>query len=139
VSPQVTVPRIQIWRARRPWSGSSSTYLSNMIGVNENISHSTAMMCRNTVIHSYICNSQMFPDICRYGHFFMFWYVELVLTVCLRLSVTLCIKFFTFKEKYDVFIFCVHSQWPSDCLIAMFRRLFTAALCRKITIYNSFV
>jgi hypothetical protein len=32
----------------------------------------------------------MFPDTCRYGHFF-FWYVELVPNIFSHLSVTFCI------------------------------------------------
>jgi hypothetical protein len=39
---------------------------------------------------------EMFLDTCRYGQFFLFWYVELVLAVCPHLSVTLCICFFVF-------------------------------------------
>jgi hypothetical protein len=31
----------------------------------------------------------MFPGTYCYGHFFLFWYVELVSKVCLHLSVTL--------------------------------------------------
>jgi hypothetical protein len=37
--------------AWRSCSGSSSTYPSVMIGVIENISHSTAKMCRSTIMH----------------------------------------------------------------------------------------
>jgi hypothetical protein len=58
VSSQVKIQRIQIWRgAWRPCSGSCSTYPSVMTGVTENISHSTAKMCRSTNILSH--NSQM--------------------------------------------------------------------------------
>jgi hypothetical protein len=51
--------RIQIWRAWRPCSGSSSTNLSVMINVTENTSHSTAKMCRSTIIHYFSYNSQI--------------------------------------------------------------------------------
>jgi hypothetical protein len=33
----------------------------------------------------------MFPDTCRYGYFFLFWYVELRPKFCPHLSVTFCI------------------------------------------------
>jgi hypothetical protein len=61
VSSQVKIQRIQVRRAWRPCSGSSSTYLSVMIGVIENISRSTAEMCRSTIMHvqySFSCKSQ---------------------------------------------------------------------------------
>jgi hypothetical protein len=51
VFPLVKIQRIQIWRAWRPYSESSSTYQSVMIDVIENISHSTAKMCRSTIMH----------------------------------------------------------------------------------------
>jgi hypothetical protein len=50
MSPQVKTQRIQIWRAWRPRSGSSSTYPSGMIGVVENISQNTVKMCRSTIM-----------------------------------------------------------------------------------------
>jgi hypothetical protein len=49
VSPRVKIQRSQILRAWRPCRGSFSTYQSAMIGVTENISHSTAKMCRSTI------------------------------------------------------------------------------------------
>jgi Zn-finger nucleic acid-binding protein len=51
VSPQVKIQRIKIWRARRSCSGSSPTHTSVLICVTENISHSTAKMCRSTITH----------------------------------------------------------------------------------------
>jgi hypothetical protein len=48
---QVKIQRVQIWRAWRPCSGSFSTYPSVTISVIENISHSTAKMCRSTTMH----------------------------------------------------------------------------------------
>jgi hypothetical protein len=59
VSPQVKIQRIQIWRAWRPYSGSSCTHPSVMIGVIENIWHSAAKMCRSTIMHSFSYKSQM--------------------------------------------------------------------------------
>jgi hypothetical protein len=59
---QEKIQRIQIWRAWRPCSGSSSTYPLVMIGVIENILHSTAEMCRNAITrvdYSFSYNSQI--------------------------------------------------------------------------------
>jgi hypothetical protein len=39
---------------------------------------------------SAIAQKLMFPDTCLYGHFFWFWYVELVPKVCPHLSLTIC-------------------------------------------------
>jgi hypothetical protein len=47
VSPQVKIQTIQIWRAWKPCSGSSSIYVMVMLGVIENISHSKAKMNYN--------------------------------------------------------------------------------------------
>jgi hypothetical protein len=56
VSPQLKMQRIQNWRAWRSRNGPSSTCPSVMIGVTENISHSTAKMCQNTIMHvQYYC------------------------------------------------------------------------------------
>jgi hypothetical protein len=76
VCPQVKIQRIQIWRwAWRPCSGCSCTYPSVMIGVAENISHSTTKICRSTVMQSFSYNSQIVS-----GHM-LIWTFFLVL-VC---------------------------------------------------------
>jgi hypothetical protein len=56
VPPQVTIERIQIWRAWRLCSGSSSTYAPVLIGVTGNISHSTA---NRSWQYSFSYNSQI--------------------------------------------------------------------------------
>jgi hypothetical protein len=64
VSPQVKIQKIQIRWAWRPCSGSSSPSPSVMIGVIENISHSTAKMSGNWIgydsIHSGITQNKCF-------------------------------------------------------------------------------
>jgi hypothetical protein len=49
--PTVKIQRIQLWWAWRPCSGFSSTRTLVMTGVNENFSHSTAKLCRSTIMH----------------------------------------------------------------------------------------
>jgi hypothetical protein len=49
VFPQTKIQVIQIWQAWRLCNGPSSTYPSVRIGVTDNISHSTARMCRSTI------------------------------------------------------------------------------------------
>jgi hypothetical protein len=94
VSPQVKLERIQMWRAWRPCSGPSSTYPSVMIGVIENISHSTAKICRSTIMHFFSYNLQIrcFRASIDMDILFLSWHMELVPSVCRHLSVTFCIN-----------------------------------------------
>jgi hypothetical protein len=57
VPPPVNIQRIQIWRAWKSCSGSSSTYPSVMIGVVENISHGAAKMTDNWIDHDSILSA----------------------------------------------------------------------------------
>lgn len=52
---------------------------------------------------SFNLQTKCFLETCSYGHVVLFWYVELLITFCLRLSDTLCIS--TLQIFYNLLIF----------------------------------